>query len=104
MGKKTVADLEELMMSMSASLATITDKLTSMEELLNNSLEENKQLKAELAAKDKIIGDMSCKINSLEFGLNKADQYQRSWSIRVTNVPLTEEEESVRHTFLIRVD
>lgn len=94
MGKKTVADLEELMMSMSASLATITDKLTSMEELLNNSLEENKQLKAELAAKDKIIGDMSCKINNLEFGLNKADQYQRSWSIRVTNVPLTEEEES----------
>jgi hypothetical protein len=94
MGKKTVADLEELMVSMSASLATITAKLSTMEELLNTSLEENKQLKTELEAKNKIIGDMSCKINVLEFGLNKADQYQRSWSVRVANIPLTPDEES----------
>jgi hypothetical protein len=94
MGKKTVADLEELMVSMSASLATITTKLSTMEDLLNSSLEENKKLKAELADKNKTIGDLSCKINILEIGLNKADQYQRSWSVRVANVPLNAEEES----------
>jgi regulator of replication initiation timing len=93
MGKKTVADLEELMVSMSASLTSITTKLSNMEDLLNASLEENKQLKAELAEKNKIIGDMACKINLLEHGLNKTDQYQRSWSVRVANIPLTSEEE-----------
>jgi hypothetical protein len=93
MGKKTVADLEELMLTMSASLESITSKLTSMEELLNASLEENKQLKIELESKNKTINDMTCKINTLEHGLNKTDQYQRSWSVRITNIPLTAEEE-----------
>ncbi len=65
MGKKNSGNLEKLMVSMSASLATITTKLSTMEELLNTSLEENKQLKAELADKNNIIGDMSCKINML---------------------------------------
>jgi hypothetical protein len=93
MGKKTVADLEEIIVSMSASLDGITSKLSNMEDLLNASLEENKQLKAELAEKNKTIGDMACKLNLLEMGLNKADQYQRSWSVRVANIPLTAEEE-----------
>jgi hypothetical protein len=94
MGKKTVADLEELIMNMSTSLENITAKLSTMEDLLNNSLEENRQLKAELAEKNKKIGDMACKINSLEIGLNKADQYQRSWSVRIANIPLNAEEEA----------
>jgi hypothetical protein len=65
-----------------------------MEDLLNASLEENKALKAELTEKNKTIGDMAAKINQLEFGLNKADQYQRSWSVRIANIPLTAEEEA----------
>ncbi len=72
-GEKTVADLEEIIVSMSASLDGITSKLSNMEDLLNASLEENKQLKAELADKNKTIGDMACKLNLLEMGLNKAD-------------------------------
>ncbi len=60
-----------------------------MEDLLNKFLEENKILKAELADKNKTIGDMACKLNQLEFGLNKAVQYQRSWSVCIANVPLT---------------
>jgi chromosome segregation ATPase len=94
MGKKTVADLEELIVSMAASLETITAKLSTMEDLLNTTLDENKQLKADLAEKNKVIGDMTSKINTLEIGLNRADQYQRSWSVRVANVPLTSEEEN----------
>ncbi len=94
MGKKTISDLEDIIINMSASLEGITTKLSNMEELLNASLEENKQLKEEIAVKNKIIGDMASKINILEFGLNKTDQYQRSWSIRVANVPLTTEEEA----------
>jgi hypothetical protein len=94
MGKKTVADLEEIILNMSSSLESITSKLLSMEDLLSKSLEENKLLKAELAEKNKSIGDMSAKINQLEFGLNKVDQYQRSWSVRVTNIPLTTDEEA----------
>jgi hypothetical protein len=35
---------------------------------------------------------MTNKVYQLEFGLNKADQYQRSWSVRVANVLLTSEE------------
>jgi hypothetical protein len=79
---------------MSTSLESITAKLSTMEDLLNKSLEENKLLKAELTEKNKLMGDMSAKINQLEFGLNRADQYQRSWSIQVTNIPLTAEEEA----------
>lgn len=94
MGKKTVADLEELIVSMSTSLESITSKLSTMEDLLSKSLEENKSLKADLAEKNKTIGDMTCKINLLEIGLNRADQYQRSWSVRVANVPLTADEEA----------
>lgn len=94
MGKKTVSDLEELIVNMSASLEGITAKLASMEDLLSKSLEENKALKEELAAKNKALGDLECKVNLLELGLNKADQYQRSWSVRVANVPLTADEEA----------
>jgi hypothetical protein len=94
MGKKTVSDLEELIVNMSASLECINNKLATMEDLLNKSLEENKTLKTELAAKNKTIGDLECKVNLLELGLNRADQYQRSWSIRVANIPLTADEEA----------
>jgi hypothetical protein len=78
---------------MSASLESITTKLSNMEELLNASLEENKHLKEELADKNRTIGDMSCRINILETNLSRTDQYQRSWSVRVANITLTTEEE-----------
>jgi regulator of replication initiation timing len=93
MGKKTVSDLEELIVNMSASIDCITTKLSNMEDLLNASLEENKRLKTELTEKNKTIGDMACKINTLEVSLNRTDQYQRSWSVRIANVPLSSEEE-----------
>jgi hypothetical protein len=47
MGKKTITDLEELMVGMSDNLASITTKLETMEDLLNMELEENKSLKTE---------------------------------------------------------
>jgi hypothetical protein len=98
MGKKTISDLEEIIVNVSASLEGITAKLSTMEDPLNASLEENKQLKTELAEKNKLIGDMTCKLNIMEHNLNKTDQYQRSWSVRITGVPLTADEENNPNT------
>jgi hypothetical protein len=46
---------------------------------------------------------MACKINLLEHGLNKTDQYQRSWSVQITNIPLTADEESNPSTVKTKV-
>jgi hypothetical protein len=94
MGKQTIADLEKLMVNVSASLERITTKLSSMEDALNISLEENKSLNSELAAKNKIIEKMTCKVNLLEHGLNRTNKYQCSWSEHVTNIPLTSAEKN----------
>jgi hypothetical protein len=88
MGKKTIANLEDLKAGMSARLASITSKLTTMDDLLTRlSRKTSPQNRARGKEQDHWWHD-----KQLEFGLKKADQYQRSWSVRVANVPLTSEE------------
>jgi hypothetical protein len=74
-------------------LEKMDDKLSTMEEKLNEALEDNKLLKKELAEKTKTIEDLKVTVNKLQAGQNKTDQYMRSWSTRILNIPITDREE-----------
>ncbi len=67
--------------------------MTSLEILLIDLKNENKSLREELALKDKQLEDMQSAINNQEVRLNNMDEHHRSWSARVLNVPLTNDEE-----------
>jgi hypothetical protein len=107
---ETLEDLAKLVVNMSTLLDTVAakvnnwdiipthlekleEKLAAMETKLNEALEENTILKRELAAKTKIVGDQQLTINNLLNGQNKTDQYMRSWSTRILNIPITAKEE-----------
>jgi hypothetical protein len=107
---ETLEDLAKLVVNMSTLLDTVAtkvngcdtipshlekleDKLAAMETKLNDALEENSALKKELAAKSKTLEDLQLSVNILTNGQNKADQYMRSWSTRILNIPTTAKEE-----------
>ena len=77
--------LDGLLAKISA-LETIPARLTHLEAMLEASAVENASLRQTLVAKDKTIDGMLLKMNSLE-------QYNRSWSIRITGLAVTSEEE-----------
>jgi hypothetical protein len=79
-------DLEEIVKSLKGELSTITTKLTKMETQLDNIQAENKALKTMVAERDTEIFSLRTHINTLE-------QYNRSWSVRVMGMPLTQDEE-----------
>jgi hypothetical protein len=64
-----------------------------MDAKLTASLEANKKLQAELKEKTKIIDNLQTCYAGLEVKLNNMEQYNRSWSVRISKVPLTSEEE-----------
>ena len=68
------------------ALETMPARLTHLEAMLEASAVENASLRQTLVAKDKTIDGMLLKMNSLE-------QYNRSWSIRITGLAVTSEEE-----------
>ena len=81
--------LEEVVRETAEKLAQITvklEKLDKMEQTMDEIRTENRQLRAALTAKDD-------EIQSLNHRLNELEQYTRGSSIRVLNVPLTNEEE-----------
>jgi archaellum component FlaC len=72
----------------------IDTEMKSLRVLMNDLKEENKQLKQEARATDRKLSDMNERNNQLENRLNSLKQHHRGWSARVTNIPLTPEEES----------
>lgn len=78
---------------MKSHITSLEKKFEALEAKLIIQLDENKQLRAENAAKSKDIEDMQANNSYLEFKCNELEQYNRSWSIRIHNVPLTAEEE-----------
>ena len=83
------ASLEDVVRDTAEKLALITgklEKLDRMERTMEEIKTENRQLREALAAKD---GE----IQSLNHRLNELEQYTRGSSIRVLNVPLTNDEE-----------
>ena len=97
----TKKQLEDIIANLNGKLENMERKLDALEGLpgtvarLENMLEtsyaENNILKASLEHRDKQIGALELKINSLE-------QYNRSWSIRVNGLALTSEEEKCAET------
>jgi uncharacterized protein YoxC len=80
--------------TMSKQLTSVEERLTTMEAKLNEAISENKQLKKEIIKKDATIDELTSSYTGLEEKLNRLEQYNRSWSVRILNVPLTNEEEA----------
>jgi FtsZ-binding cell division protein ZapB len=70
-----------------ATLVPIPDKLTKLELLIAQVIEENKQLRKDLESRDATILTLKTRINHVE-------QHHRGWSIRVHNLPIPAEAES----------
>jgi hypothetical protein len=64
-----------------------------MEAKLNVTIEENKMLKNEIKEKNTAIEELKSGYGALENKLNSLEQYNRSWSVRILNIPLTDDEE-----------
>jgi hypothetical protein len=71
-----------------AKLDPIPEKLEAMESLLTKLAEENTALKKEIRLRDE-------EISGLHHRLNAVEQYNRAWSIRVNNLPLSPDEEKI---------
>jgi prefoldin subunit 5 len=71
----------------------LSSKLDTMEASLKSSLADNKKLQEELVEKTKAVGDLQASYAALEHKLNDLEQYNRQWSVRVHNIPLTSDEE-----------
>ena len=82
----TVETLGKQMKAMDAKMASLEAKLLGV-------LEENKCLKVDIKAKDKVIEDLGTGYSNLVSRCNDLEQYNRAWSVRIFNIPLTEEEE-----------
>jgi hypothetical protein len=70
-----------------SKLDPVPEKLEAMEILLAKLSEENISLKREIRLRDEEISGLHHRLNSVE-------QYNRSWSIRINNVPIPPEDES----------
>lgn len=95
--KKIVSEGEEVTMkdllNELAAIKTRLDKVDALERKidalttkLDNTIKENSELQKTITAQAKTIDD-------LKNGLDAVERHQRSWSVRVLNVPLTTEEE-----------
>jgi hypothetical protein len=92
----TKKDLEDLVKSYKSELGSINsrlenviglpEKFTKPESLIDKVSAENKELR-------KIITERDAEIFSLKAHVNSLEQHNRSWSVRVMGLPLTNEEE-----------
>jgi hypothetical protein len=76
-----------------AKITSLEDKFSALEAKLVIALAENKELKKEIGEKNKAIEDLSNSFSSIEAKCNDLEQYNRSWSIRIQNIPKANEEE-----------
>ncbi len=105
--------LKDMIRDMAAQLTSMNqkmDKIDSIESemkglkiLLNDLKSENKQLKTEARETDRKLSDMNVKNNALENRINNLEQYNRSWSARAMNIPLSEQEASDNNAVAAKV-
>ena len=77
-----------------ARLDAISERLESVENLLTAAQAENAELKATNTELHKSILEKNSIINSLQLKQNALEQYNRSWPIRLSGVPIPAEESS----------
>lgn len=98
---KMIANLQ---LSITSQLSTITNRLDSLEglhtrfdELEEKFVElsnENLSMKEAIKERDSTITKLHTTISNMESSINRMDQYNRSWSVRVFNIPLKDNEEN----------
>jgi hypothetical protein len=71
---------------------SIEIEMKGLKILLSDLKSENKQLKLEAREADRKLSDMDTKNIALENCINSLEQYNRSWSARAMNIPLSEQE------------
>ena len=72
---------------------TLEEKLNKLQQTLEATSTENAALKEENAKLKKDINDNSILIKTLQASNEAVERHQRSWSVRIQNVPLTIAEE-----------
>ena len=83
-----------LILSQLANMNKRLDKVDLLSEQLGNIEESMTRLSAENTTIRKAVEVNSTAIHSLQQNQNRIDQYNRSWSVRVMELPLTAEEEA----------
>jgi hypothetical protein len=86
-------DSNTILKALAAEIALFSANMDKMDAKLTASLDANKKLQAELKEKTKIIDDFQTSYAGLEVKLNNTEQYNSSWIVRISDVPLTSEEE-----------
>ena len=79
--------MEEIQEEMLEKINLLTEKLSSLESALLEAVSNNNKLKATVASQ----ADEICHLKDC---LNEREQYARSWSVRVLNIPLPAGQES----------
>jgi hypothetical protein len=82
---KILAKLDVIMTQL-AGLESVPKRLEALEKELKQANETNKQLATTIKEKD-------AEINSLKMKVNNIEQYNRSWSIRINELPIPAAEE-----------
>ncbi len=94
----TIEDLAKLMTAqyngISNRLDNFSNRFDSLEAKMEELSEENAELKEAVKERETTISNLSKTVSDLEARLNKMDQYNRSWSVRILNVSLTDNEAS----------
>jgi hypothetical protein len=84
--KKQHEEVISRLEGLDANLTSLTNRITSLEQLLAAANKTNAMLLKSIEAKDQKISGLQLKVNQLE-------QHHRSWSIRVHGLKFSEEEE-----------
>ena len=92
-----ISDLVAQIETLSKTIDSYGARFDKLESLLSDVRAENKQLKSEIADRDKEILHLSKKLNAQE-------QYNRSWSIRILNLSIptedtTQPEKVMQHVY-----
>ena len=78
-------DLASKLEILTTTIASFTSRFDRLEKILAETKAENSLLKETVRTRDSEILDLRQKMNALE-------QYQRSWSVRILNVPIPNED------------
>ena len=94
----------EQMEEILSKLNSISERLESVEKLLETSQAENAVLKAANTELHQSILDKNSTIEALRQKTNSLEQYNRSWSVRISGVPIPSNEASnpiivMRHVY-----
>ena len=97
MSPDPISDLSSQIAALTKTVNSYATRFDKLEGLLSDVRAENKQLKSVIADRDKEITNLARKLNAQE-------QYNRSWSVRILNLPIpaddaTQPERVMQHVY-----